>query len=436
MTCGGWNSMLITNIIFLMIFLGSSLWIGISLLLVGFISFIIFTDFPAGIILSSVGWNQTNSIAMLAVPLFVLMGEILCRSKISQNLFNGLTPWVEWIPGGLMHVNIFACAFFAAVSGSSAATTATVGKITLPELRTRGYSEELSIGSLGGAGTLGFLIPPSIVMIIYGMVADVSIGKLFIAGFIPGIMIALMFVLYITVRSTLNPKLVGKIIKKYTWKERIFAIPSILPVIILISFVLGSIYVGWATPTESAAIGVVGSIFFAFLSKSFTWKIFIESMNGALKTTGMIILILWGAAYFSTALGYLGIPISLSNYVIGLGFSRYFLIFALSLLYIGLGCLVDGLSMIVMTVPIVLPLVKSSGFDPLWFGIYLVVMIQLAQITPPVGFNLFIIKGMTDHDLIWIAKAALPFFIVLCVATFIIVAFPNLVMYFPNLMVR
>jgi len=332
-------------------------------------------------------------------------------------------------------VNILACTFFAAVSGSSAATTATVGKITVPELRKRGYDHDLSIGSLAGAGTLGFMIPPSMPMLVYGIIGDVSIGKLFIAGFIPGFMLAFMFSGYILVRCLISPELAPRGEDRFTWKDRLIAVPAILPVIILILFVLGSIYMGWTTPTEAGALGVVGAFFFALITNSLTWDVFKESLAGAVRTSCMIMLIVMGAAYLSNVIGYLGITRALTRYVTMMELSPYMLIVILTVLYLILGCLVDGFSMIVMTAPIVLPLIEAAKFDTVWFGIYLVLMIELAQITPPVGFNLFVISGLNNDDLVTIARAAMPFFFIMVLATVLLTVFPDIALYLPNRMI-
>jgi len=426
----------LTTIALLVLFLGGSIWIFISLSLVGLGGFYFFTDLPFGPILANIFWNSASSSTMMALPLFVFMGEILFRSKISENLFNGLCPWVDFIPGKLIHVNIFACTLFAAVSGSSAATTATVGNITIPELSKRGYDKSLSIGSLAGSGTLGFLIPPSMMMITYGIIADVSIGQLFIAGFIPGFILALMFSGYVIGRSLINPSIAPASKTGYTWLQRLKAIPLLAPVFILVFVVLGSIYLGWATPTEAAAVGVTGALIFALLTRSLNWKAFKTALMGSVKTSCMIMAIVCGASFLSVAIGYLGLTRSLTEYVVSLSLSPYLLIMILSIMYIGLGCLVDGFSMIVMSTPIALPLVRVAGFDPLWFGIYLVIMIQLAQITPPVGFNLFVINNLTGDDLWTIAKAAFPFFIMLCIGTALITVFPKIVLFLPNMMIK
>ncbi|HSO66786.1 MAG TPA: TRAP transporter large permease subunit [Desulfatirhabdiaceae bacterium] len=418
----------------LVIFMGGTLWIGFSLFLVGLGGFLFFTDLPFGSILATTGWNNTSGSAMMALPMFVWMGEILFRSRISQNLFKGLTPWMDRIPGRLLHVNILACTFFAAVSGSSAATTATVGKITVPELKNRGYDKGISVGSLAGAGTLGFLIPPSMMMLVYGIIGDVSIGKLFVAGIVPGLFLAAIFSLYIMVRCLINPALAPAGADRHTWRQRIQAIPEIAPVLFLILAVLGSLYAGWATPTEAGAVGVIGSIVFAFITRSMTWEVFRASLMGSVKTTSMIMLIVMGASYLSIVVGYLGITRKLTMFVTEMGLSPFMLILILSILYVILGCLVDGFSMIVMTTPIVLPMITAAGFDTVWFGIYLVLMIELAQITPPVGFNLFVISSLNNDDVFVIAKDAFPYFVLMALATVMITVFPQIVLFLPNLM--
>ncbi len=420
----------------LALFLGSGIWVGISLFLVGMAAFSIFTGSPTLKILSNILWNNTSGSTMMALPLFIFMGEILFRSKISENLFKGLSPWMNNFPGRLIHVNIAASALFAAVSGSSAATTATVGKITLPELLKRNYNMSLCLGSLAGAGTLGFLIPPSLVMLVYGIVSGVSIGKLFIAGIIPGVILATAFSLYAMLRCAVNPDLAPRGDLQYGWGDRIKTIPQLLPVLTLILLVLGSIYKGWATPTEAAAVGVIGALFFAAISRSIDGKAFRDAVLGAVKTSCMIMLIVCGASFLSVAVGYLGIPAELTAFISTLGLSKYQLIIILSIMYIILGFMLDGFSMIVMSLPLALPLIKAAGFDPLWFGIYLVIMIEIAQITPPVGFNLFVINGLVDINIFRIALYALPSFIIMLLVTALITVYPEIVLALPNMMIR
>lgn len=419
----------------LFLFLGSTVWVGVSLFIVGIISILLFTNNPPLTILSNILWNNTNSATMMALPLFILMGEILVRSKLSENLFKGLAPWMNFLPGRLLHINIVASGLFSAVSGSSAATTATVGKITLPELFKRNYNRSLSIGSLAGAGTLGFLIPPSMMMIVYGIAAEVSIGRLFIAGIAPGIMLAVGFSGYIIVRSLISRNGVQDE-ETFTWSDRFKALPQLLPVILLIVLVLGSIYTGWATPTEAASVGVLGAFIIALFSRNLNRKVLTEIIIGSVKTSTMIMLIVCGASYLSVTVGYLNIPQKLTLFISELGLTGFQLIIILSIMYIILGMLLDGFSLIVMSLPLALPLIVAAGFDPLWFGIYLILMIEIAQITPPVGFNLFVINGLVKEDVLKIAYYAIPSFIIILLATAIITVYPEIVFWLPEKMMK
>lgn len=417
----------------LIIFLGGTVWVGVSLFIVGFISMNLFTNNPPLTVLSNIFWNNSNSATMMALPLFILMGEILVRSRLSESLFKGLAPWMNFLPGRLLHVNVMASSLFAAVSGSSAATTATVGKIALPELLKRNYSRSLAIGSLAGAGTLGFLIPPSMMLIVYGIAADVSIGRLFIAGLVPGLMLAGFLSGYIMIRSLINKDVTGET-DHYTWKDRFKALPQLLPIILLIVFVLGSIYTGWATPSEAAAVGVLGAFIIALFAKTLNRQVLKEIIMNSVKTSTMIMLIVTAASYLSVMVGYLKIPTQLTQFINDLGLSGYQLIIILAIMYIILGMMLDGFSLIVMTLPIALPLVVAAGFDPLWFGIFLILMIEIAQITPPIGFNLFVINGLVKDDVLRIAYYALPSFIIILLVTAILTVYPEIVFWLPNLM--
>ncbi len=427
------------------LFLLSGLWIGFSLIAAAICGMLLYKfNLPPTIsIWSKIGnliansvWNSMNSWSLTALPLFVLMGEILYRTAISTKLLNGLLPWFSRIPGKLLHINVVACSLFAAVSGSSAATTATVGKITLEELSKRGYDRDLALGSLAGAGTLGFLIPPSLIMIIYGVLSDTSIGKLFMAGVIPGLILAGMYSVYIIVKTLLNPNVVpAQDEVKYSLKEKIKSLKELFPVLFLILVVLGGIYLGFTTPTEAAAIGVIGSYILAFLFKNMTKSIFIESLINAVTTTCMICFIICGAAFLSQVVGFTGITRSITNYIVSLHLSPYVLIFVLGIMYLFLGMLLDGISIVVMTLPIVLPIVTAAGFKPLWFGIFLVIMVELAQITPPVGFSLFVIQGISNENISRILKATFPFFCIMILMVIILTLFPEIVFYLPSKMV-
>jgi C4-dicarboxylate transporter DctM subunit len=422
----------IALIALLFILLGSGLWIGISLLGVAWIGMELFTSRPVGDAMAVTVWGSLSSWTLTALPLFVWMGEILFRTRLSEDMFKGLAPWLSKIPGRLLHTNIIGCTIFAAVSGSSAATCATIGKMTLPELKRRGYPEDMTIGTLAGAGTLGLLIPPSIIMIVYGVTANVSIAKLFIAGVIPGILLALLFSGYIVVWAPLNPTLVPVATERTTFAQKVYASRHLIPVMLLIVVVLGSIYTGVATATEAAAFGVVGSLVVSAAQRSLTWTSFRDSIMGATRLYCMIALILAGAAFLTLAMGYIGLPRELAEWIGSLGLSPFMLIVALAGFYIVLGCFLDGISMVVLTMGVILPTVEKAGIDLLWFGIFVVLVVEMAQITPPVGFNLFVLQGMTKRQITWIARQALPMFYLMVVAVLLIWFVPDLVTLLPR----
>lgn len=426
---------LITIILLLAFFLMAGVWIGPALFVTSWISLTLFTDLPVLRILGSVVWNNVNSSSLMALPLFIMMGEFLVRTRISDDLFDGLTPWVAGLPGGLLHVNVIASAFFAAITGSVNATTATVGKITIPEFRKRGYDEYLSIGSLTSSGTLGILIPPSVPMLIYGVAANVSIGKLFIAGVVPGLLLMLCFCLYIGVMAELKKRKEEKA-KRYSFAEKMRSLPKIFPVLVLISFVLGSIYAGWATPTEAAAIGVLGAAILGLITRCLTFKTFVDCLVGSVKTNCMVMLILIGASFFSVVLGFLGLPKWISATIVSYGVGKYAVILLITCVYLILGCLIDGYSMIVMTVPMFLPLVQAYGMDPLWYGIFVVILVQIANITPPIGFNLFLVTGLAEKNIGFISKAVMPFIAIMVFFTILLTVFPQIVLFMPSMMGR
>jgi C4-dicarboxylate transporter DctM subunit len=381
--------------------LAGGIWIGLALGATGAVLLAIFRNIPLDKLLAQYAWNILTTQELLALPMFILMGEILFQSRLSRSLFQGLAPWAGLLPGRLLHVNVVGCSIFAAISGSSAATTQVVGRIALTELTKRGYSKDIAIGSLAGAGTLGFLIPPSNILIIYGVLGDVSVLKLFTAGFIPGFLLAGCFMVWVMIHSTIRPGLVPeseRALSRIPFVDRLKALKELLPAIFLIGAVLGSMYGGIATPSESAAVGVLG------------------------------------ASILGSAAAFLGIPRAVADFVAGMGLSPFMLIVALIVFYLILGCFLDGFSMIVMTLPIVLPIVKQAGFDPVWFGIFLVLVVEMAQITPPVGFNLFVIQGLTGDGLGYIARVTLPYLVIMTLFTLVITLFPGIVLYLPNLL--
>jgi tripartite ATP-independent transporter DctM subunit len=427
---------LITTFLIIALFalLGSGLWIGIALMGVAWIGMELFTSRPVGDAMAVTLWGSLSSWTLTALPLFVWMGEVLFRTKLSEDMFKGLAPWLSRIPGRLLHTNIIGCTIFAAVSGSSAATCATIGKMTLPELERRGYPDRMTIGTLAGAGTLGLLIPPSIIMIVYGVTAEVSITRLFIAGVIPGLLLAGLFMTYTIVWALLHPDQIPPADATLTFGQKLHASRHLIPVVMLIALVLGSIYVGIATATEAAALGVVGALVLAAVQGSMSWKIFMESLMGATRLYCMIALILAGASFLTLAMGYIGLPRKLAEFITGLGLSQLGLLFWLMVFYIILGCFLDGISMVVLTMGVILPTIVKAGIDLVWFGIFIVLVVEMAQVTPPVGFNLFVLQGMTKRDIAWIARAAFPLFLLMVVAVGLLYFFPGLVTWLPSRM--
>ena len=407
--------------------LGLGVWIGITLIACGLVVITFFTSTSAGAVFATIAWGSTANWTLTALPLFIWMGEILYRTSLAKDMFSGLSPWVENLPGRLVHVNVVGCGIFAAVSGSSAATTATIGRISLPELKKRGYDEAIAIGTLAGSGTLGLLIPPSIIMIVYGVAAQVSINRLFIAGVIPGLMLMALFSGYIMFWSMRNKNKVPTETENASWTERFSRLRLLLPVLGLIITIIGSIYAGLATATEAAALGVVGALTIAIVSGSLTRKTFYESLTGAARMSCMIVFILLGAAFLTSAMTFSGLPADLAAWITELGLSNYVLIAVLTVFFIILGCFLDGISIVVLTTSVILPAVIAVGIDPLWFGIYLVFVVEMAQITPPLGFNLFVIQGLTGKNIFEISKMVLPFFILMLIATAIITVFPQIV---------
>ncbi|MGH8804904.1 MAG: TRAP transporter large permease [Polaromonas sp.] len=430
------NEIVITTLLIVALFalLGSGVWIGLTLSGVAWIGMQLFSARPAGDAMAVTIWGSASSWTLTALPLFVWMGEILFRTKLSESMFRGLAPWVSRLPGRLLHTNVIGCTIFAAVSGSSAATCATIGKMTLPELAKRDYPEDITIGSLAGAGTLGLLIPPSIIMIVFGVSADVSIAKLFIAGVFPGILLASLFSGYIAVWALLNKGKIPEPTEVPSFTQKLHESRHLIPVMLLITGVLGSIYGGLATATEAAAVGVVGSLALSALQRSLNWQTFRDSLLGATRLYCMIALILAGAAFLTLSMGYIGLPRQLAGFVSSLGLSPFMLIIALAVFYIILGSFLDGISMVVLTMGVILPTVQAAGIDLVWFGIFIVVVVEMAQITPPVGFNLFVLQGMTGKEITYIARVTLPFFLLMCAMVLLLWFFPQIATWLPGKM--
>ncbi|MEM7545323.1 MAG: TRAP transporter large permease subunit [Pseudomonadota bacterium] len=416
----------------LFLLLGSGVWIGLALMGVAFVGMTLFTSRPAGDAMITVIWTSSSSWTLTALPLFIWMGEILYRTRLSEDMFRGLAPWLARLPGGLLHTNVVGCTIFAAVSGSSAATLTTVGKMSIPELRKRGYPEFMVIGTLAGSATLGLMIPPSLALIVYGVTVNESITQLFMAGVIPGLILASMFSAYVIgwyyLRVEQRPaKEPGMSFGERVWNSRF-----LIPVILLVLLVIGSMYFGWATATEAAAFGVIGALVLAAAQGSLSFATFRESLLGATRTSAMIALILMGAAFLSLSMGFTGLPRALANWIAELQLSPMMLIAALTVFYIIIGMFLDGISSIVLTMAVVEPMVRQAGIDPIWFGIFVVVVVEMAQITPPIGFNLFVLQGMTRHDIAYIAKTALPMFGIMVVMVAVLAAFPDIATWLPE----
>ncbi len=430
------SELTMTAVLLLLLFalLGSGVWVAFSLLGVGMIGMMIFTGAPVGNILATTVWGASNSWALAALPLFIWMGEILFRSRLSEDMFEGLAPWLTHLPGRLLHVNVLGCGIFAAVSGSSAATAATIGKMSIPELKGRGYPQRMIIGTLAGSATLGLLIPPSIILIVYGVATEQSIARLFIGGVLPGILLVGLFIGYVVLWSLLNHKRIPRETQQYTLKQKIEGSKRLLPVILLIGGVLGSIYAGIASPTDAAAVGVLLALLLSKITGTLSKETFIEGLLGATKTSCMIAFILAGAAFLTVAMGFTGIPKMLAQWIGTMELSPYALLGALTIFFIILGCFLDGISVVVLTTSVIMPMVQQAGIDPLWFGIFVVIVVEMSQITPPVGFNLFVIQGLTGINILRVAYAALPFFLLLLLALGIIVVIPEIVTFLPAMM--
>lgn len=412
--------------------LAGGVWIAISLLAVGWLGMLFVGGIPAGSVLATTVWGNSASWELAALPLFIWMGEILFRTKLSEEMFRGLAPWLGRIPGRLMHVNVLASGLFGSVSGSSAATCATVAKIALPELKKRGYDEMLSLGSLAGAGTLGILIPPSITMVVYAVAANVSIIQIFLAGFLPGLLVMGLYSGYIAIWSMLNADRMPPPEPKMSLRHKLRESANLIPLTFLILMVFAALLTGWATATECAAWGVLGSFLIAWWGGVLNRKSFWDSVMGTVRVTCMIMLILAGASFMKQSMGYTGIPVALATWVDSLQLGPYTLIAALTVMYILLGAALDGISMIVLTTVVVLPMIQKAGFDLVWFGIFVVLIVEMAEVSPPVGFNLFVLQTISGRDSYTVARAALPFFFLLVVAVALITAFPQIALWLPK----
>ncbi|MEQ5776790.1 MULTISPECIES: TRAP transporter large permease [unclassified Thalassospira] len=418
----------------LFLFLGAGLWVALSLFAIGIIGLEFFSGAQTGPVMATTAWSSIATWSLAPLPLFIWMGEILFRSRLSEDMFTGLAPWLNKLPGRLLHVNILGCGIFAAVSGSSAATAATIGRMSIPELRKQGYADKLILGTLAGSGTLGLLIPPSIILIVYGVSAELSIARLFIAGVLPGIMLIVMFMGFVMIWATIHKDKMPPAAPSMPFMDKIRASGRLIPVILLITAVIGSIYGGIATPTEAAAFGVVGALVLSGFSRTLNWASFVDGLMGATRTSCMICFILAGASILTVAMGFTGIPRELAGLISDMNLSPYALLAMLTLFFIVMGCFLDGISVVVLTTSVILPMVQAANIDLLWFGIYVVLVVEMSQITPPVGFNLFVLQGLTGKNLFSIALAALPFFFLLMAAVALITIFPGIATWLPTQM--
>ena len=412
--------------------LGTGVWVGLALMGVAWVGMELFTSRPVGDTMITTIWASSSSWTLTALPLFIWMGEILYRTRLSEDMFKGLSPWLARMPGGLVHTNIVGCTVFAAVSGSSAATLTTVGKMSIPELRSRGYPEKMIIGTLAGAATLGLMIPPSLALIVYGVTVNESITKLFFAGVVPGLILAVMFMGYVAVYSMVAKDWNPTPEQQMSFAQKMGNSRFLLPVFALITVVIGSMYLGFATATEAAAIGVIGALVLALFQGSLNWVSFRESLMGAMRTSAMIALILAGAAFLKLSMGFTGLPRALADGIAAMELTRFQLLMALLVFYIILGMFLDGISSVVLTMAVVEPMVRGAGIDLIWFGIFVVVVVEMAQITPPIGFNLFVLQGMTDHEMGYITRAALPMFAIMVLMVFVLIWFPEIATWLPE----
>ena len=425
-------SIIILFLFILFTLLGAGVWVGLALMGVAWVGMELFTTRPVGDVMITTVWASSSSWTLTALPLFIWMGEILYRTRLSEDMFKGLSPWMRGLPGGLVHTNIVGCTVFAAVSGSSAATLTTVGKMSIPELRKRDYPEPIVIGTLAGAATLGLMIPPSLTLIVYGVTINESITKLFFAGILPGLVLALMFMAYVAIYSRMSKTWNPKIDPVMTFSEKLENSRFLIPVLCLIAVVIGSMYFGFATATEAAAFGVIGALILATAQGTLTPQTFSASLMGATRTSAMIALILAGAAFLSLSMGFTGLPRGLANLIADFNLTKFELLMVLLVFYIILGMFLDGISSVVLTMAVVEPMIRQAGIDLIWFGIFIVVVVEMAQITPPIGFNLFVLQGMTGHEMSFIARAGFAMFLIMVLMVFVLIAFPELATWLPE----
>lgn len=395
----------------------------------------IYSFMPLDRAIGEMAWRVSNSFILVAIPLYVLLGEILLRTGIATRMYSAASYWLSWLPGGLMHANIASCTMFAAMSGSSVATAATIGTVAQGEISKYRYNERLFLGSIAGGSTLGILIPPSINLIVYGSITSTSIPQLYLAGFVPGFLLAGMFMLTIVILCIIFPKWRGEPLH-VNWGTRLRTLKDLVPPILVFAMVIGPIYAGWATPTESAALGVVASLILAIYYGALTWSVLFDSLQGTMRTTGMIILIIMVAHFLAFVLTSIGLTNEIIRFIHASNMSPLKTLVMIILIYLVLGCFLEPMAMMVATVPIVAPIIVAQGYDPVWFGIMLMLLLEAAMITPPVGTNLYVLQGIRRKSapIEDVIIGSLPFFLTLLLMIVVLVAWPELATWLPTIM--
>ena len=394
----------------------------------------IYAKLPLSVAIGETAWATSNNFLLVAIPFFVLLGEILLRSGMAERMYNALVLWMPWLPGGLMHSNIAACAMFAATSGSSVATAATIGTVALGEIEKHGYSERLFLGTIAAGGTLGILIPPSINMIVYGVLTDSSIPKLYLAGIVPGLVLAGLFSLTVLIFCIVRPEMGGKRTTA-SWDQRVQVLPDLIPPLVIFLAVIGSIYAGWATATESAALGVIAALGVAAWNRKLSVRILVHAFEGTMRTTAMIMAILMAAYFLNFVITSIGLTGQVNRYITDLRLTPTQLLLAVIAFYVILGCFMETLSMMVATVPIIAPIMFKAGFDPIWFGILIVILMEVAMITPPVGINLYVVQGLRKRGRIDdVIIGAAPFVAAMGVMIAALSVWPQIALWLPQTM--
>ncbi len=424
--------MLPTSLSLLVGLLALSIPVAAGLGVLALLLALLYSPLPLPLAMGEIAWSTGQDFLLVAIPMFIMLGEILLRSGVAERMYGAMVKWLSWLPGGLMHSNVGSCAIFAATSGSSVATAATVGTVALPNIRTQGYNERLFLGTLAAGGTLGILIPPSINLIIFAVLTDTSIPKLYLAGIIPGIGLALLFMVMVAIACTLRPKWGGTKVK-VTWAERFAALPHLAPPLGIFLIVVGSIYAGLATPTEAAALGVIAALVLAAWHRRLSVAMLLEVFENTMRTTAMIMLIIIAAYFLNFVISAIGLTTLLTDAVSGLGLNKWTMLLVIIVFYLILGCFMETLSMMITTIPIIAPVMVALGFDPLWVGIVIVILIEAALITPPIGLNLYVVQSLrTSGSLNDVIFGVLPFVLAMLLMIALLAIFPGIALWLPN----